>query len=319
MTRRQTGLNRGARSSPPPGAPRGNPELVPIDSCASPWRSARSRRAAKYRRLSCGRRASGGIVIRPTTPTGQRSMKPASSAGAIPLLPASPATLTSIITWVLSVPWRASWASAESEATEWMYRTRSTTSRTLRLCSWPMKSQVNASPMASDLTARSWARFSPTSVTPASARTASSSTGTYLTAASTSMSAGSRPAASIWSRTRSRLARTVSARRPWIRSTTPRPPVVRSRRRHADASTAAPAARTACTGRCRDTALTPAASSWRRAISLRSRLSAAADARVLGERRVDLVSDLVAARAGARPDRGRQFGRLGPHRAPGRL
>ena len=49
---------------------------------------------------------------------------------------------------------------------------------------------------------------------PASASTGSSSTGTYLTAARTSMSSGSRPAAASSARTCSRLARTRSARNP---------------------------------------------------------------------------------------------------------
>ena len=70
-----------------------------------------------------------------------------------------------------------------------------------------MKSQVKPG-WAAALTARSWARFSPTTSIPASASAPSSSTATYLTAARTWTSSGSRPARSISSRTSSRLART---------------------------------------------------------------------------------------------------------------
>ena len=55
-------------------------------------------------RLSSGSCASGGIVISPTTVTGQRAMKAVSRSGATPPFPSSPATLTSIITWVSGVP-----------------------------------------------------------------------------------------------------------------------------------------------------------------------------------------------------------------------
>ena len=47
-------------------------------------------------------------------------MNPGSSDGAIPLLPASPAMLTSISTSVSALPWRSSWASTDSLATVWM-------------------------------------------------------------------------------------------------------------------------------------------------------------------------------------------------------
>jgi hypothetical protein len=50
----------------------------------------------------------GGIVIRPTTVTGQRSRKAGSSSGEMPLLPGSPAAFTSIITCVSGVAWRSS-------------------------------------------------------------------------------------------------------------------------------------------------------------------------------------------------------------------
>ena len=73
-------------------------------------------------------------------------------------------------------------------ATEWISRTCGRISLTLRLCRLPMKSQVKASPQRSRLAARSCWRFSPTSVTPASARAPISSSGTYLQATSTSTS-----------------------------------------------------------------------------------------------------------------------------------
>src|SRR5215208_5627298 len=64
----------------------------------------------------------------------------------MPALPSSPATLTWIRT---STSLRR--LSAESEATEWISRTRGATFLTLRLCSAPMNSQVNRSPCASCL------------------------------------------------------------------------------------------------------------------------------------------------------------------------
>ena len=45
----------------------------------------------------------------------------------------------------------ASWRHALSESIAWISRTRPTMSRTLRLCTWPMKSQVNRSPCRSCL------------------------------------------------------------------------------------------------------------------------------------------------------------------------
>ena len=48
-----------------------------------------------------------------------------------------------------------------------------------------MKCQRNALPWAACFAARSWARFSPTTVTPASASAAIASTSTYFVAATT--------------------------------------------------------------------------------------------------------------------------------------
>ncbi len=57
---------------------------------------------------------------------------------------------------------------ALSESTAWIRRTRPTRSRTLRLWTWPMKSQVKTSPYRSCLARSASVRFSPTSVTPPS-------------------------------------------------------------------------------------------------------------------------------------------------------
>ena len=83
----------------------------------------------------------GGIVMRPATRTGQRSMNAPSSSGAIPALPSSPAVLTSTSTSVSGVPCLASCRSAESDATEWISSTCGRIALTLRLWSWPMKCQ----------------------------------------------------------------------------------------------------------------------------------------------------------------------------------
>ena len=143
-------------------------------------------------------------------------MKSPSSAGATPALASSPATSTSTSTRVSGVPCCSSRRSAESDATEWISSTCGTMSLTLRLWSWPMKCQRKTPGYASALATRSCARFSPSSVTPASASTPSSSSGTYLTAASSS-------ASPISERMRSAFSRTRAASRPVIssRHTTP--------------------------------------------------------------------------------------------------
>ena len=63
------------------------------------------------------------MVIRPVTRTGARSRKASSSSGAIPLFEPSPARLTSTRISVAGSPWRSSWRSAESLATDWISRT----------------------------------------------------------------------------------------------------------------------------------------------------------------------------------------------------
>src|SRR6185436_4418870 len=131
----------------------------------------------------------------------------------------SPATLTSTSTSVPGAPCRPSCSNAESLATEWISRHIGRSCRTLRLCRLPMKSHSKASPQRSCLAARSCWRFSPTSLTPASARAPISSTGTYLVAARISIP---EPAISL---ARSRLAAILSGSRPWIRPGTSGLPV----------------------------------------------------------------------------------------------
>ena len=92
--------------------------------------------------------------------------------------PPPPATFT--WTSTSSAGCFSSCRSAESEATEWIRRTFGATSRTLRLWSAPMKSQLNRSRWSSCLASRSWARFSPTSSIPASASAGSSPAGHVL-------------------------------------------------------------------------------------------------------------------------------------------
>src|SRR3954454_21403402 len=65
----------------------------------------------------------------------------------------------------------------------WISRTRPAISRTLRLWTWPMKSQVKRSRCASCLAISASDRFSPTSVTPAAASAGRSSASRYLVAA----------------------------------------------------------------------------------------------------------------------------------------
>src|SRR4051794_16888142 len=94
---------------------------------------------------------------------------------------------------------------ADSLESEWQSSQSSFTVAALRLCRWPMKCQRKASPCSACFTARSCARFSPTSSIPASASTPRSSGATYLVAATIVTSAPSS------ARIRSWFARTVSA------------------------------------------------------------------------------------------------------------
>ena len=194
-----------------------------------------SRRARGGRRSGAGcppdpRRTAASSSARRPAPGSARGSA-GSSSGAIPALPSSPATLTSTRISVSGVPWRSSWPSAESDATEWMSSTYGRICLTLRLWSWPMKCQRSsgcAVGLGLELLARGSRRAASR---PASASTPSSSSAMYLIAASSSISAGSRPAlraaAAISSRTRSAAARTVSTSMPLIRPATRPPPGAR--------------------------------------------------------------------------------------------
>src|SRR4051812_43581636 len=74
---------------------------------------------------------------------------------------------------------------AESESSEWASSQVRFTTFTLFDWRWPMKCQANASPYSACFASRSWARFSPTILTPASTSVAISRSGTYFVAATT--------------------------------------------------------------------------------------------------------------------------------------
>src|ERR1700735_3416782 len=169
-----------------------------------------------------------------------------------------------------------------------------------------MKSHVRPAGPPWGLIASSWARFSPTSVAPASASAPSSSTGTYLTAARTSISFGSRPVSAIASRTRSRFVRTSSALSPWTSSTTCQPrdsglspghaaiPSVRKQQRGVRADRAHRQVVDLL-----DAGTFELVARDRRQMDVGSSVYLA---RVSGERLVNLGPDLVATRPGARSD-----------------
>ena len=170
-------------------------------------------------------RPAGGIVIRPTTRTGQRSRNAGSSSGAIPPLPASPATLTSIR--ISGVRRAVASELREHRVAGHRVDVAHVRQQVAHLAALQLADEVPGEPSRerAALATSSWARFSPTSVTPPSASAGSSSTGRYLTAARISTSAGSRPAAAISLAHALQVGRArVRASRPWIRSTTPRPP-----------------------------------------------------------------------------------------------
>src|SRR5258705_5049285 len=74
---------------------------------------------------------------------------------------------------------------AESESSEWTSSHVRLTIFTLFDCNWPMKCQRNASPYSACFASRSCARFSPTTVMPASTSAAMPASGTYFVAATT--------------------------------------------------------------------------------------------------------------------------------------
>src|ERR1044072_1743644 len=111
----------------------------------------------------------------------------------MPDFDASPERLTSTSAGIVSR------RAADSLASEWQSSQSSFTVLALRLCRWPMKCQRNASPWRACLASRSWARFSPTTSMPASARPPSSSTSTYFVAATIVTCC---PPSSAWIRSR---------------------------------------------------------------------------------------------------------------------
>src|SRR4051812_639760 len=152
-----------------------------------------------------------------------------------------------------------------------------------------MKSQVSSG-CAAALASRSWARFSPASVMPASARTPICSSGTYLVAARISTDSPT------CARTSARLARTRST----TSGATPRPPGGRWCRGRAGAR------RTARTAGGAQAAVVDLGDARGLEAAARRELEvevpAAGD---LGrEPRADLVADLVAAGSDPGPDGG---------------
>ncbi len=175
-----------------------------------------------------------------------------------------------------------------------------------------MKSKVRRSPQRSCLATRSWARFSPASVIPASARTPSSSSGTYFTAARISTSCRSRPArpqaAAISARTALEVrphAGGVEAVDQLRHATPPWRPACAPSRRGDQSS---PSGAQIVQSRCRGSRTRPRPAGWRarRRRGRRGRRRAARTERREG--RVDLVPRLVAADAArrARSPRGRR-------------
>src|SRR6185437_5879551 len=152
-------------------------------------RSRSSRRAANHGRACSGSLIAGGIVIRPrkrTPESGPTASRNASTAlGSTPDFVSSEATFTCSRQSITASGSRrrSSCSQADSESTAWISRTRPTMSRTLRLWTWPMKSQVKRSPCAACFAARASVRFSPTSVIPASWSAGRSSASTYFVAA----------------------------------------------------------------------------------------------------------------------------------------
>ena len=175
---------------------------------------------------------------------------------------------------------------------------------TLRLCSAPMKSQVNASGPAACLASSAWARFSPTSRTPACARTAEQ-LGAQVLDRHEHLHLVRAPGR----RRRSARRRCAGWRaRPPDRA--PRSAAPHHARLAAGEAVVAPmgeeqlrARRRWCTGRSRGPRSRPAAASWRRATALRSRCRPRrTSGPSAGERRVHVLGDLVAARTGTGPD-----------------
>ena len=200
----QGGRIRGGSASRPPRPRRGSPAR-----CPSTARQARARWRA---------RAAGGSTA--ASPPGRR--RPAasssgrgrrrtrrearSSSGGTPDFDSSPERFTS------SSAGTVSRCAADAEASEWTSSQTPLTTLALFDWRWPMKCQRKASPWAACLRSRSWARFSPTTSTPAAARTPMSSSETYFVAATITRQVPPRPGSAPGSRGRRQATRAIT---PW--------------------------------------------------------------------------------------------------------
>ena len=126
-----------------------------------------------------GRRASGGIVIRPRTSRVGARNAPSSSGGTPDFV-----GLAGEVDLDERGDRRAA-APRTRESSEWTSSHIAFTTFALRLWRWPMKCQRKVSPYTACFASRSCARFSPTTSTPAWASTPMSSTDTYFVAATT--------------------------------------------------------------------------------------------------------------------------------------
>ena len=86
---RRRASSRSGRSSRPPRRRSASPGWSPSRACSRPCSAASSARRAKCGRDASGSVVNGGIVERPPTRTGQRSMKAARDSTATPPLPCS--------------------------------------------------------------------------------------------------------------------------------------------------------------------------------------------------------------------------------------
>ena len=174
-----TGRSRRARWSLPPRRRRDSPGSSPCErrevvrpghSRRSRRRSSRSadeRRAAPLRVLGEAPASSSGRAPGCARGCASSSRKRSRSAVATPDFEASSATFTSSRQSSGAAARASSCVPSTRESSAWISRTRPTMSRTLRLWTWPMKSQVKASSNRACLAIRASVRFSPTSVMPA--------------------------------------------------------------------------------------------------------------------------------------------------------
>ena len=292
-----------APSAAAAGSPGWCPSRAPGSRDVPPFRGAArsrsSRSAANHGRAWSGSSRSGGIVIRPwntdlSSPAPHPERRPAPRrhtglgllAGHVHLQQAGDRPRP-------TAPAAGGRQTASRSA--WISRTRPTMSRTLRLCTWPMKSQVNESPYRSCLAGQ---RVGSVLADQRRRRPRPAPPG--------------RPARRTWWRPGSATSGPTRSR--------PAPGSRRSRRRQARqphhslaaGDAVVPAVREVPLGRCRwCTRRRPATwsrrapRSARRAHSQRSARPSRTDvvAEPAAQRRRHIVAHLVAARPGARPDR----------------